>query len=126
MTVVTGNAVAELVAVLLLPLLIFLDLEWCIEQPLSSLFFCWPGLEQFLSHPQCQKVVVEISIFGCICVKQLRLQGTWKGLEWLKKIEVALREITPQRNAELVKASQPSGRLGFCVGAELPSSDMFL
>lgn len=112
MTVVTGNAVAELVAILLLPLLMFLDLEWCIEQPLSSLFFSWPGMEQFLSHPQCQKIVVEMATFGCICSKQLRLQGTWKGLEWLKRIEMALREITPQRHSELLKASQPCGRLG--------------
>ena len=39
MTVLTGNAVAELISTWLLPLVEFLELQWVLEQPVSSLFF---------------------------------------------------------------------------------------
>ena len=39
MTFLTGNAMAELVSTWLLPLVEFLELQWVLEQPVSSPFF---------------------------------------------------------------------------------------
>ena len=95
MTVLTGNAVAELVSVWLLPLVEFLEMQWVIEQPFSSLFFAWPKLAPFLSGPKCSREVLDLSPFGAICSKQLILQGTWSGLPHLKMIECALKDLLP-------------------------------
>ena len=112
-TVVTGNAVAEFVAMVLLPLLFWLDITWVLEQPLSSLFFEWPKLKPLMINPHVMSVVVDLSIFGCLCPKQLVLKGTWRGLEHLKAIESALKAILPSEQLAVeVKASKESGRLG--------------
>ena len=111
-TVVTGNAVAELIAMVLLPLLFWLDIKWVLEQPLSSLFFEWPKIKPLMINPHVGSVVVDLSIFGCLCPKQLVLKGTWPGLDHLKAIESALKAILPQEQLAVeVKASKESGRL---------------
>ena len=110
--VITGNAVAEILGLILLPLCIFLDIFFVLEQPLSSLLFQWPTVQPHLELPGCFSVCVDISIFGCICEKQLSLRGTWPGLPMLKVIEIRLKAQLPDGYLELEKASKPSGRLG--------------
>lgn len=111
MTVLTGNAVAELVSVWLLPLVEYLELEWIVEQPVSSLFFSWPKLVPFLLGPKCSREVIDLTTFGAISSKQLVLQGTWSGLAYLKMIECQLQDLLPSRkDLDLAKASEQSGR----------------
>ena len=122
MSVLTGNAMAELVSTWLLPLVDLLELQWVLEQPLSSLLGSWPKLVPFLSGPKCSREVVDLSTCGAICSKQLVLQGTWSGLPYLKMIERALQDLLPpQQDLGLAKASQQSGRpelacFSFCIG----------
>ena len=110
MSVLTGNAMAEFLSTWLLPLVEFLELQWVLEQPLSSLLGSWPKLLPFLSDPKCSREVVDLSTCGAICVKQLALQGTWTGLAYLKMIERALQELLPPKKDLLAKASKPRGR----------------
>ena len=110
MSVLTGNAMAEFLSTWLLPLVEFLELQWVLEQPLSSLLGSWPKLVPFLSDPKCSREVVDLSTFGAIRVKQLALQGTWTGLAYLKMIERALKELLPPKEGRLAKASKPRGR----------------
>ena len=108
----TGNAVAEIVSLILLPLFFWLDIRWILEQPLSSLFFNWKTMQIHLRDPRVKSICIDLAVFGCVCSKQLALKGVWAGLQMLKAIETALKAILPSEYLELEKATQQSGRLG--------------
>lgn len=110
--VVTGNAVAELVGTVLIPLMTFLDLEWVLENPQSSLFFNWPTVNPWLSQPSSKSIGIDLQNFGCLCPKSLSFKGTWSGLPILKLIETALKALLGPEDFSDEKASQQSGRWG--------------
>ena len=111
--VVAGNAVAELLGTLIIPLIIWLGLFWVLENPTSSLLFKWESIiRQFLQQADCLSVCIDLGIYGCICSKRLSFQGTWPGLKTLKAIDVALRGVLPKQpqNLPKTKATKVSGR----------------
>jgi len=110
--VLTGNAVAEIVGTILIPLCDFLGIYFVLENPFSSVIFKWPSIEPWMGDPRCHSVSVDMAVFGCICAKQLSLRGTWGGLPMLKALEVALKKMLPEGYLVLEKASQPVGRSG--------------
>ena len=114
--VLTGNAVAEIVGTILIPLCDFLGVHFVLENSFSSVIFTWPSIEPWMRDPRCHSVSVDMAVFGCICSKQLSLRGTW-GLPMLKAIEVALKKVLPEDYLVLEKASQPVGRSGLGCGS---------
>lgn len=107
-SVVTGNAQAEVVA-LLLEVCAHLGLQWLIEQPPSSLLFQWPSLLRFFMDGNVFSIHIDLAHFGCVCSKPLLLRGTWDALPFIKCLEAALEPYVPPRE-EKPKGSKPSGR----------------
>ncbi|CAL1150678.1 unnamed protein product [Cladocopium goreaui] len=91
--VATGNATAELVATVLVPLCDWLGLYWVCENPMNSLFFVYPSIDAVLQalldtvpNGQITRTIVWLRTFGAASGKPLELRGRWGGFVYLQEI----------------------------------------
>eukprot|EP00435_Cladocopium_sp_Y103_P031833 s980_g8.t1 len=89
--VATGNATAELLALVILPLLDWLFIHWVVENPMNSLIFSFPPLATIFEHIRgtsmgMSRAIVYLRTFGAASAKPLELRGSWPGLAYLFEI----------------------------------------
>jgi len=113
-SVITGNAKAEVVGVVLVPLALWLGLEPGLEQPQNSLMYSWPSLLVFVEACKCCHLC--LGTFGNLSSKPLDIRGLWKGIPILAKIYQKLAVlINPGRYSQQMRLTKESGRPGLGV-----------
>ena len=117
-SVITGNAKAEVIGVVILPLAIWLGLEPGFEQPQGSLMYRWKNIEEVVENAG-QSCHLCLGTFGSLSSKPLDIRGSWKGVPILGKIYQKMGVlINPGRYSQQLRLTKESGRPGVGVKNE--------
>ena len=127
-----GSCTAELLVTVFVPLLLWLHLFFVIEQPVSflsavrqlfvvnavkfqSILWKWPSLRQSIDRVSLlhtwYSVSIDLKNFGGFAEKRLSLKGTWRGLDMIRKMHLAINPYMRGRKfLPLTKMPKGEGR----------------